>query len=456
MKEKLTAIFDIGKTNKKFFLFNRAFKEVYREYTSIELTEDEDGHPTDNLSALQRWLGETFEKILKSEKYHIEAINFSSYGASFVHLNAQGQVVAPLYNYTKPYDSELLKDFYDRYGPEAKFCETTGSTTSGMLNSGMQLYWLKNRRPDTFKQVRYSLHLPQYLSYLFTGIPISDFTSIGCHTALWDYTIGDYHGWVYQEGLDGLLAPVVSTETSINMAYKGQNKIRIGVGIHDSSAALIPYIRSIKKPFVLLSTGTWSVSLNPFSDNPAAGTKEGCINYMQINGQQVRAARLFLGNEYNLQVKELSEQYQVNPESHQAVTYQPEIHRKIMAANQPRIAWKSLSVPDSPAETQWDHSDFETAYHQLMYELAALQAESVRQAVGNSEIKRLYIDGGFTDNQVFLEMLGKALPSMKIRTTKSSLGSALGAAIVISGKWLTPDFLKENYDLRKHVPKILT
>jgi hypothetical protein len=53
-------------------------------------------------------------------------------------------------------------------------------------------------------------------------------------------------------------------------------------------------------------------------------------------------------------------------------------------------------------------------------------------------------------------MLGKALPSMKIRTTKSSLGSALGAAIVISGKWLTPDFLKENYDLRKHVPKILT
>lgn len=47
--ENVTAIFDIGKTNKKFFLFDADFQEVYREYTSIEPIEDEDGHPTENL-----------------------------------------------------------------------------------------------------------------------------------------------------------------------------------------------------------------------------------------------------------------------------------------------------------------------------------------------------------------------------------------------------------------------
>ena len=56
-----------------------------------------------------------------------------------------------------------------------------------MLNSGLQLYWLKKTKPEVFKKIKYSLHLPQYLSYIFTGIPLSEYTSIGCHTALWDY-----------------------------------------------------------------------------------------------------------------------------------------------------------------------------------------------------------------------------------------------------------------------------
>ena len=48
------------------------------------------------------------------------------------------------------------------------------------------------------------------------------------------------------------------------MNYNG-TRIKIGVGIHDSSSALLPYVRSVKKTFVLVSTGTWSISLNPFS-----------------------------------------------------------------------------------------------------------------------------------------------------------------------------------------------
>ena len=157
----------------------------------------------------------------------------------------------------------VVDSFYEKYGPEEKFSTKTGSPKSGMLNSGMQLYWLKYTKPEIFKKIRYSLHLPQYLSYVFTGIPISEYTSIGCHTALWDYQKKDYHEWVYKEEIDKILPPIVSTETSINMNYNGK-RIKIGVGIHDSSAALFPYVRSIKKPFILVSTGTWSIALNPY------------------------------------------------------------------------------------------------------------------------------------------------------------------------------------------------
>ena len=44
---------------------------------------------------------------------------------------------------------------------------------------------------------------------------------------------------------------------------------------------------------------------------------------------------------------------------------------------------------------------------------------------------------------------------MKLRTTDSSLGSALGAAISISDKELNSKFLKKNYSLKKHVPFII-
>ena len=221
-KLKVTAVFDIGKTNKKFFLFDKNFKEVYREYTRFEEIEDEDGYPTENLAALQNWLKDLFHRILEAEEYNVKAINFSTYGASFVHLDENGQVLTPLYNYLKDIDEAFVDDFYKKYGPEIELSTKTGSPKSGMLNSGLQLYWLKHKQPEVYKKIKYSLHLPQYLSYVFTGIPLSEYTSIGCHTALWDYEKKDYHQWVYAEEINKILPPLVSTETSIQ--YELQRK----------------------------------------------------------------------------------------------------------------------------------------------------------------------------------------------------------------------------------------
>ena len=76
MKEEVTAIFDIGKTNKKFFLFNADFEEVYREYASFELIKDEDGHPTEDLAVLQSWMKAVFERILKTKSTTLMGLTF--------------------------------------------------------------------------------------------------------------------------------------------------------------------------------------------------------------------------------------------------------------------------------------------------------------------------------------------------------------------------------------------
>lgn len=457
MKQKVTAVFDIGKTNKKFFLFDKNFKEVHKEYIAFEEIVDEDGHPTENLQALQKWLKDVFNRILEAKEFEVTAINFSTYGASLVHIDENGTPVTPLYNYTKPLDKAIIEGFFNDYGHKEDFLKTTGCADLSMLNSGLQLYWIKKTKPDIFNKIKYSLHLPQYLSYIFTGIPLSEYTSIGCHTALWDYDKKDYHHWVYKEGIYKILPPIVSTETSINMNYNG-NRIKIGVGIHDSSAALLPYVRSVKKKFVLVSTGTWSIAFNPFTKNPISKdtNDKDAINYMRINGKPVKASRLFLGNEYKIQVEKLNKLFNVEEDYHRTVSFDFDTYFEIIQDFKYCFKWESIEDNDMPVQTHMSYHKFEHAYHQLMTELVLLQIKCIKKAIGEDEITRLYVDGGFSDNEVYIKLLSHYFRDKKLRTTSSSLGSALGAAISISDTKLNSKFLKKNYALKKHVPFIIS
>lgn len=459
MRTPVTAIFDIGKTNKKFFLFDENFKEVYRDYSSFDLIEDEDAFPTDDLPAIEQWIKSTFKKILASKKYDVKAINFSTYGASFVHVDQQGKLLTPLYNYTKPYPENLLASFYEKYGDEHLIAQDTCSPPLGMLNSGLQLYWLKYERPEVYKKIQYSFHFPQYLSFLFTGIPLSEFTSIGCHTRLWDFKKNDYHKWIYEEGIDEKLPPVVKADTAIESNFNGK-RIKIGVGIHDSSSALLPYLKSDAEPFLLVSTGTWSICLNPFSREQPLMTDpdNDCLNYMQIDGKPVMATRLFLGNEYQLQLDKLCSHFDKAAGYDRGISFDENLYQKLINDFTFKFHFESLPKREKqPQETDLtSFRTFEEAYHHLMIELIQLQVKNIKSCIGATEVNKIYIDGGFTDNDVFVKLLTLYLQDMKIRTTKSPLGSALGASIVISDFNKGATFLKENYALQKHEPLILS
>ena len=451
---RVNAVFDIGKTNKKFFLFDDEYNEVYRDYVNLPLTVDEDGFETEDIQALRHWMKNTFDAILENSLYDIHTLNFSSYGASFVHLDYKGKPLTPLYNYIKDLPAEITEEFYKKYGDELTIGAQTASPQSGMLNSGMQLYWIKKTKPEIFAQIKYSLHLPQYLSYLFTGIPVSEYTSIGCHTNLWNFDEEDYHQWVKEEGIVQLLPPIVPTSASINTTYNNK-KLKIGVGIHDSSSALLPYILSKKKPFLLLSTGTWSIALNPFNAESLSreDIANNCLNYLRIDGKRVKASRFFMGNEYRLQVEKLCEHYHKEYGYHRDVKFDQNLYLGLIEKPSVYFKFEGISLQRLPQKTDLEQFEtFEIAYHQLMIELMELQVDTINKAIGNSKIKKIYIDGGFTDNDVFMKLMSHHFSSFKVLSTHSPLGSALGAAMVISDKQITSRFLKENYRMKKLVP----
>ncbi|HLY70692.1 MAG TPA: FGGY family carbohydrate kinase, partial [Puia sp.] len=144
MPTPVIAIFDIGKTNKKLFLFDEDYRIVFENSESLPEIKDEDGEACEDLQKLEDFIRQSVEKIFSKKEFDVRAINFSAYGASLVYIDEKGNPLTPLYNYLKKYPAPLQKKFYDQYGGEKKFSLETASPVLGSLNSGMQLYRIKH------------------------------------------------------------------------------------------------------------------------------------------------------------------------------------------------------------------------------------------------------------------------------------------------------------------------
>uniref|UniRef100_UPI0040480137 FGGY family carbohydrate kinase n=1 Tax=Mariniflexile sp. TaxID=1979402 RepID=UPI0040480137 len=190
--KKVIAVFDIGKTNKKLFLFDENFDVVYTNSVRFEEVVDDDDDPCDDIESIEKWIKTEIKTIQEKNEFRIKAINFSTHGATLVYLDKNGNRITPLYNYLKPLEIDF-NPFYEAHGGVEEFSRKTASPAYGMLNSGLQMYWLKNSKPHFWNKVDAILHYPQYLSYIFSKKLTADFTSIGAHTAIWNYDDMKYH-----------------------------------------------------------------------------------------------------------------------------------------------------------------------------------------------------------------------------------------------------------------------
>ncbi|CAN5396266.1 FGGY-family carbohydrate kinase [soil metagenome] len=447
----VTAIFDIGKTNKKFLLFDDQHSIVHKRQKTLKETTDGDGFPCENLQELTRWIIDEFEQASDQKKYEITGLNFSTYGASLVHVDRNGEPVTPLYNYLKPCPEDLKDEFYQKYGGKSAFSLETASPPMGMLNSGLQLYWLKHRRQELFQKIETTLHLPQYISYLFTRSKYADLTSLGCHTGMWNFQNQTYHSWLNKEDVSHLLPPVKSVHFT-QQIKSVKKSIKTGVGIHDSSAALAPYLLALEEPFIQLSTGTWSIAMNPFTESPLTfeEIKRDCLHYLNMYGKPVKASRLLLGAEYSHQVKKMGTHFDKDPR-HLDCEADPELLEKLAKesdSSQKLILEKAHATGPYPHKQAgiWNVAKFKSykkAAHQCMLDLASIQTDALGLSEGTSNINQVIITGGFAKNDFFCRLLATMLPDKKIFTTTTPYASGLGASLVLKMDSLKPDNIKK-------------
>ncbi len=441
---EVTAIFDIGKTNKKLLLFDsegNIQKEIVIQFSMLK---DEDGFPCEDIHAISKWVKSEFNKLLKAKDLKVIGINFTSFGASFVHLEKNGKIATPLYDYLRPIPKDISKKFYaeirGRSGDSLKqFMHYTCSPKLGMLNSGLQLYWLKKCKREVWEKIEHSLHLPQYLAYLISGKRASEYTSIGCHTALWNFKRFQYCSWVKNEFSSKL--PPITTERFTLKSRANGTFIKVGFGLHDSSAALIPYLNITNTSFILISTGTWSIQLNPFSNTPLTTDQlnKDCVCYLQTNGNPVKASRLLLGQEHDQQTKRIAKFFNVAPDFNAALEFSEKLFWKVQTEVR-TIFYASCIVGSGPIpqhpDKEWNLSVFqnaEEAYHSLIYELVALLKTSI-QLIDAPRVKTFFVDGGFAKNTIFMNVLAYSLYQKKVIASYLPQSTALGAFLHLHGQ----------------------
>lgn len=434
MKPEVIAIFDIGKTNKKFLLFDKDLNVVYQSESKFNEIKDDDGFECDDINAIEKWILLNIKFIINEGNFDIKGINFSTYGASLMYLDKKGNRLTPVYNYLKPIPENTLEGFYENYGGKVEFARITASPKMNMLNSGLQILWLKKSKPEIFSKVKTILHFPQYLSYFLTKKISSEYTSIGCHTAMWDFDNKSYHKWLSDEGIK--LPTPISNSTTTEVELFGK-KINIGIGIHDSSSSLAPYILGNNDKFILLSTGTWCINMNPFNNEVL--TKEelekDTLCYMSVRQEQVKSSRLFMGHIHEVNTNAIANHFKVEDNFYKNIGLNISLLNSLIDKSKGEKVFFKNGFTQSYIDDDIDLNTFkspEEAYHQLMIDLTQLCIESINLIIGKKdETKSIYISGGFSRNAIFVELIKRHYPDKSVFTSEIDNSSALGAAIVI-------------------------
>jgi sugar (pentulose or hexulose) kinase len=443
---QVIAVFDIGKTNKKLLLFDNRFKVVHQEEQKFKVIVDEDGFECDDIDLITSWISGRLEELIIKGEFDLVAVNFSTYGASLMFLDTAGNRMTPVYNYLKEVSPAIAANLFATYGGKEEFCRSTASPALGLLlNSGIQLLWLQQKRPEVFSRVRSILHFPQYLAYKLTGQIVSEPTSIGCHTFMWDFDKMDYHAWILDKGFS--LPEPIPNDVVFSVEIMG-HPVKVGAGIHDSSASLAPYLKGSSEKFILVSTGTWCINMNPFNKEPltAAQLEKDCLCYLSPNKAQVKSSRLFMGHFHEVWTEKLARFYHVEADSYKGVKWEDALVVKIRLKYENPLYFPKGKESFEDGLQTLDLAVFESyteAYTKLVIDLTMLCAEAIHLVIPeNDDTRLMYVSGGFARNNIFIELLKSHFPSKTVLVSEIDNSSALGAALVISGVFEEEDLLK--------------
>lgn len=290
-------VIDMGKTLAKASLWNRAGRRLdQRVRANAPVTVD--GVRCLDAAGIGAWL----TGVLAAWAAHpIEAIVPVGHGAGVAVLRDGALAFPPL-----DYEADIPADVMARYhGVRDPFGVTGSPALPHGLNLGAQVWWLDRQRAlDGAVLVPWA----QYWGWFLSGVAVSEVTSLGCHSDLWEPAAGAFSPMARRLGWDAKFAPlaragdVIGTVRAELAAATGLSRdVRVLAGLHDSNAALYAargFAGVAQSEATVLSTGTWFVAMRrPEGDAPVLPEGRDCLVNVDLEGSAVPSARFMGGRE---------------------------------------------------------------------------------------------------------------------------------------------------------------
>jgi sugar (pentulose or hexulose) kinase len=95
-----------------------------------------------------------------------------------------------------------------------------------------------------------------------------------------------------------------------------------------------------------------------------------------------------------------------------------------------------------------EFSSYEEAYHQLIVDIMKQQVRSTNLVLKGAHVKRIFVDGGFSKNPIYMYLLAEAFPKIEVYAASVPQASALGAALAIHQHWNTKKLPSDIIDLK--------
>jgi hypothetical protein len=161
---------------------------------------------------------------------------------------------------------------------------------------------------------------------------------------------------------------------------------------------------------------------------------------MEYRGKPIKASRLFAGYEHEQQTKRLAAHFNVALDYYKTVAFNADLLSPsaiTAGAGADSKGAKSAMVLESAfgARDLNSFANYEAAYHQFMADLMTQQVASLNLVLHNSPVKKIFVDGGFSKNPLYMNLLANAFPKHEVYAASMAQASAMGAALAVHSAW---------------------
>jgi sugar (pentulose or hexulose) kinase len=288
-------------------------------------------------------------------------------------------------------------------------------------------------------------------------------TYIGCHTYLWDQLENKLSSVAEGLGIRDMMPRKLSNSWDImgriseEFACKtGLNRdVIVTMGIHDSNSSLLPYfVKKGETGFVLNSTGTWCVLMNPVKQYAFAPEELGKMVFFNISAfkNPVKTAIFLGGQEFEIWSGILMDLHGIK----EIPQYNEELYRSILREKNafllPELSPGSGQFPFSKARIvengkEYPYTDIVKAAGNISdsplpksfknYErgIALLKISLVMQTftaldrIGFVPGMELFTEGGFRKDTAYNTLVSAYYPDNPVYLSDIAEATAFGAAI---------------------------